>query len=176
MRQVENESGAAEVGRLLAGAAEAIASVRYCWLVTAAETRGVNSRPMGRLPRDPGESEWKIRFITDGRSRKVSDIRRDGKVAVVFQRDPDDAYVTLIGTATLRGDASEVRRRWKNAYNIYFPTEQDRANAAFIEVDVERMELWIRGVTPEPFGLHPTVLERDAKGAWRVIPGDRNAA
>jgi hypothetical protein len=30
------------------------------------------------------------------------------------------------------------------------------------------MELWIRGVTPEPFGLRATVLERDA-GGWRLV-------
>ncbi len=31
------------------------------------------------------------------------------------------------------------------------------------------MELWIRGVTPEPFGLRATVLERDASGGRRVV-------
>jgi general stress protein 26 len=122
--------------------------------------------------RDPDEDEWKIRFVTDGRSRKACDIRRDGKVTIVFQHDPEDAYVTLIGRASLRESASEVRRRWKRAYDAYFPGEQDRANAAFVEVEVERMELWIRGVTPEPFGLQTTTLERDAGGAWRLIPGD----
>jgi hypothetical protein len=35
------------------------------------------------------------------------------------------------------------------------------------------MEVWIRGVTPEPFGLLPTKLER-GEGAWRSR--DRNAA
>jgi hypothetical protein len=28
------------------------------------------------------------------------------------------------------------------------------------------MELWIRGVTPEPFGLQATKLAREADGAW----------
>jgi general stress protein 26 len=102
--------------------------------------------------------------------------RRAGKVAVIFQHDADDAFVTLIGRATLREGASEVRQRWKDAYDAYFPSEPDRANATFVEVDVERMEIWIRGVTPEPFGLHTTMLERDAGGAWRLLPGDRNAA
>ena len=32
------------------------------------------------------------------------------------------------------------------------------------------MELWIRGVTPEPFGLRATVLERD-HGGWRLVGG-----
>jgi hypothetical protein len=43
------------------------------------------------------------------------------------------------------------------------------ANAAFIEVEIKRMELWIGGVTPEPFGLRPTVLERVSGGEWRLV-------
>ena len=42
-----------EVSRLLAGAAKVIARVRYCWLVTEAETGGVCARPMGRLRPGP---------------------------------------------------------------------------------------------------------------------------
>jgi general stress protein 26 len=176
MSRVEDKGDALEVGRLLAGAAKAIASVRYCWLVTEAEAGGASPRPVGRLPPDPEDHDWTIRFITDGRSRKASDIRRAGKVVVIFQHDADDAFVTLNGVATLREGAPELRRRWKDSYDAYFPSEADRANAAFVEIDVERMELWIRGVTPEPFGLRATMLERDAKGAWQLIPGDSNAA
>ena len=33
------------------------------------------------------------------------------------------------------------------------------------------MELSDRGVTPEPFGLQATVLERDGAGGWRAIAG-----
>jgi len=170
MSQLEDERDGAEVSRLLAGAAKTVASARYCWLATTAENGCVNARPMGRLPRAPDEGDWTIRFVTDGRSRKASDIRRARKVTLIFQHDADDAFVTLTGTAMLREDASEVRRRWKNAYNVFFPTEQERANAAFVEIGAERMECWIRGVTPEPFGLYPTILERDASGDWRLIP------
>lgn len=168
MSRAEDERETVEVSRLLAGAAKALATLRNCWLVIAAEGSGVNARPMERLKRDPDENEWKIRFLTDGRSRKASELRRDGKVAVIFQRDPDDAFVTVIGTARLREEPSEVRRRWQRAYDIYFPSERDRASAAFVEVEAERLELWIRGVTPEPFGLKATVLERDASG-WCLV-------
>ncbi len=176
MSRAADEREAVEVSRLLAGAAKAFATVRYCWLATAAERSGVHARPMERLKREPDESEWKLRFLTDGRSRKASELRRDGKVAVILQHDPDDAFVTVVGTARLREEASEVRRRWKRAYDVYFPSDQDRSSAAFVEVEAERLELWIRGVTPEPFGLHPTILERDAGGAWRLVRGGRNAA
>jgi general stress protein 26 len=172
MSQAKGERNDVEIGRLLAGAAKTIAGVRYCWLVTDAASGIANARPMGRLPSD--ENDWTIRFVTGGRSRKASDIRRAGEVGLIFQRDQDDAFVVLTGKATLIERASDVDRLWKAAYDAYFPNATERANAAFVEVDVARMELWIRGVTPEPFGLLPSVLERDAGSAWRL--SDRTAA
>jgi general stress protein 26 len=173
MSQTEDGRDDGEVSRLLAGAAKTIAKVRYCWLVTEAESGSASARPMGRVQPETDQNDWTIRYITDGRSRKASDIRRAGKVALLFQRGADDAFVVLSGRATLLESASEVRQLWKDAYNAHFSTEADRPNAAFVQVDVERMELWIRGVTPEPFGLR-TTIERDAGGIWRL--SDRNAA
>jgi general stress protein 26 len=175
MSRAEDEPHRTEASRLLA-AARAIANARWCWLATA-ERAGVPClRPMGRLPPEPNDDDWTIRFVTDGRSRKASDIRRTARIALIFQHEADDAFVALTGAARLCEEASEVRRRWKDAYNRYFPTESDRANAAFLVVEAERLELWIRGVTPEPFGLQATALERDAAGAWRLVGGDRAAA
>jgi general stress protein 26 len=169
MLEANDKPGADEVSRLLAGAAKTMASARYCWLATAVGAGVPNIRPMGRIMRDADEDEWKIRFLTDGRSRKASDMRRGSEVTIILHHEPDLAYVTLTGRAELHDRASEVRERWKDAYNVYFRNETDRANAIFVEVDATRMELWIRGVTPEPFGLQTTVLERDVRGGWRVI-------
>jgi general stress protein 26 len=95
-------------------------------------------------------------------------MRRASEVSILFQHDPDLAFVTLIGKATLHENACETRARWKPAYDVYFPSDTDRAKAIFVEVEAQRMELWIRGVTPEPLGLRATVLERDAED-WRLI-------
>jgi general stress protein 26 len=168
MLGTKDKCDSAAVSHLLAGAAKTIESARYCWLATAAENGLVNMRPMGRLMHDAGEDEWTIRFITDARTRKVADMRRAGRVTIIFQHDPDDAFVTLIGKATLCESESEVGGRWKDAYGAYFPTEQDRANAIFVKVDIERMELWIRGVTPEPYGMRATIIEREAGRGWRL--------
>lgn len=170
MLQTKTRPGAVDVTPLLEGAAKTTRSVRYCWLMTGPEAGAPRARPMGRVLNDPGEDDWTIRFLTDGRSRKAADMRRANEVTILFQHDPDLAFVTLIGKAALHEDAAETRRRWKPAYDLYFPGETDRANAIFVEVEVERMELWIRGVTPEPFGLKATALERDADG-WRLIGG-----
>jgi general stress protein 26 len=176
MRGAENEYDAADVDRLIAGAAKTMASVRYCWLATSSEDGGFSARPMGRLPREDGDAEWTIRLLTDGRSRKAAQIRRSARVVLTFQHDANDAFVQAFGAARLRESASEVLPRWKSAYDVYFPTEQDRASASFVEIEVERMELWIRGVTPEPFGLFPTVLERAESRGWRLAPRSPSAA
>jgi general stress protein 26 len=155
-----------EVTRLLEGAARTIASVRYGWLVT--EGDGIHARPMGRIPAEAGEAALTIRFLADGRSSKAMQIRHRGKVTAIYENQSTDGYVTVTGTAVLQDDPTVVGRRWKRHYEAYFPTEADRAHALFVDVAIERLELWIRGVTPEPFGLKPTMLEREADG-WRLV-------
>ena len=56
MLRVEDERDAIVIGRLLAGAAKAIAT----WLVTEAETRGANVRPMGRISPVPDGNDWTL--------------------------------------------------------------------------------------------------------------------
>ena len=85
----------ADVSRLMTGAAKTMRSARYCWLMTAAEAGAPHVRPMGRVLNDPGEDEWRIRFLTDGRSHKVADMRRASEVSILFQHDPDLAFVTI---------------------------------------------------------------------------------
>ena len=169
MSQTTEQHDALDVSRLLAGAAKTVASARYCWLATASEAGPPRLRPMGRMLPTPARTSGRSGSSPTAVRARRADMRREGEVAILFQHDPDLAFVTLIGKAALHDSASEVRERWKRAYDVYFPTETDRANAIFVEVEVERMELWIRGVTPEPFGLRATVLERDAGGGWRVV-------
>jgi general stress protein 26 len=171
MAATERTDAAAQADRLLAGAAEAVAGMRNFWLVTAGAGGAAQARPVERLRRDPYDEAWRIRFLTDGRSRKAAEIRRDGRVTAIFQRDADDAFVAVSGRARLREEEAERSRRWKRAFDGFFPTEAERAHAVFVEIEAERLELWIRGVTPEPFGLRPTMLERAADGGWRLVEG-----
>jgi general stress protein 26 len=160
-----------EVNGLLAGASKTMAGARSCWLVTATADGGVDARPMGRLQAEPGDDAWLVRFISDARSHKAADIKRAAKVAVIFEVPADDAYVTLVGRAAVKDSAADVRRLWKAAYDAFFPSETDKQNAIFLEILAERLELWIKGVTPEPFAAYTTVLERKAGGDWLVVAG-----
>lgn len=161
-----NDSATTEVRKLLTAASEVLADAPVSWLITAGEEGEVNVRPMGGL-RVVGPGRLKMLYLADARSRKSSDIRRAGRSTVVVQNG-DDAFVSVAGFTALLEDASEVCKHWIGAYDRYFPTEQDRGNAVLIEIDVRRMDLWIRGVTPEPFGLRSMRLAQDADGTWRV--------
>ena len=101
MLETKAKPDSLDVSRLMAGAAKTMRSARYCWLATASEAGAPHVRPMGRVLNDPGEDEWKIRFLTDGRSHKVADMRRASAVTILFQHDPDLAFATLIGRAAL---------------------------------------------------------------------------
>jgi general stress protein 26 len=157
----------ADVDRLLDAAVGTVGRVRYCWLITDAGDGAVRTRPMGRLPADAGDDPWLMRFLTDGHSPKAADMRREPRVSVIFDDDPRDAYVAVAGKVRLIEDRAEVCRRWLRRYEAYFPDGPERSSAIFLAVEVSRIELWIKGVTPEPFGLKTTVLERDEGRRWR---------
>lgn len=160
------------IRRLQDATAEVISRVRYCWLVTQARNGAGNARPMGRIQPDRAESSWTLRFVTDRRSHKAAAIEHTPDVELIFQDAAQEAFVALGGSAQLLTDPVRVRELWKRGYDVYFPTESDRANAIFVEVEIELMRLWIRGVTPEPFGLQPVVLGRDAGCNWEVRSAD----
>jgi general stress protein 26 len=166
MPLVKDELRNEEVAKLVAATETLVRNAPDCWLITVSETGGANARPMGRVLPTSTLETWTIQLLTDGRSRKVSEIRRTPAVKLAFQRDSDQAFAALAGLARLINEPSDVTRLWRKRYDVHFATDADRANAAFLELTVDRMELWIRGVTPEPFGLHPTIVDRTAEGGW----------
>jgi general stress protein 26 len=149
---------------LLAGARRVISGVRVCWLITHGERQAVFVRPMGRLL---DATDWSIRFVTDRRSRKVVNLRQCANVELIFQDSHAEAFVLVSGAARILESAVEIERFWKESFRVYFPSKEDQGNVVFVEVNANRMDLWIRGVTPEPFGLAPTVLKRrETDGSW----------
>ena len=160
-----------DIARLVDSAARTVAEARFSWLVTADDDGVPRLRPMGRLPPEPGDDVWTLRFVTDGRSAKAANLRRAGRAALTFEREAEEAFVGLAGVARLVEDRTEIGRRWKRSYDPFFPTDEDKANAVFLIVEADRLDLWIRGVTPEPFGLKTITLARDSQGRWSLKRG-----
>jgi general stress protein 26 len=75
---------------MLAGAAKAIKALRYCWLVNR-DGETVQARPMGHQLLDSGK-DLQCWFLADLRSRKVSALRRNATINIIFYDERDDAY------------------------------------------------------------------------------------
>src|SRR4029077_5593188 len=63
-----------------------------------------------------------------------------------------------------------MRTMWSSDMDAHFPPGFADANMIVIQVDVDRIEVHVRGLTPEPFGAGRTLLERQSDGTWRFIP------
>jgi len=86
---------------------------------------------------------------------------------LIFE-DADDAFVSVAGAAEVISDSAVIGRRWIPDYDRIFPSATDKANAVFIDVRAEELRLWIRELTPEPFGVRSLTLRRPLDGDWHL--------
>jgi general stress protein 26 len=156
------------VDRLLAAARATMSKVTDCWAATPSLDGGVSTRVVAPIAGVPGEEDWTIWIATSGGSRKAAEIRRAGRLTLGYQHHPDRSYVALMGRAMLIEDRDHIRGRWREAWRLYFPGGPDDPDTIFVKLTVERIELCVPGVSPEPFGSCYDVLERDAERRWRV--------
>ena len=160
----------ADIVRYLAAARETIAEVPICWLATRSLDGGTNARAVSTSAGPPGSDEWCRRFLVRRSSRKVAELRAAPQVTLAFQNASGDRYIALGGRASIIEDTREMRTLWPSEFDARFPPGFADANMIVIRVDVDRIEVHARGLTPEPFGHGRTLLERQVSGSWRFIP------
>jgi general stress protein 26 len=159
-----------QIREFLKAAQETIAAVPICWLVTRSLEGGTNARAVNTSPGPAGSDEWTRRFLVRRSSRKVGEMRAAPLITLAFQHPSGDRYVALGGHATIIDDIAEMRTLWSTDLDAHFPPGFADANMIVIKVDVDRIEVHVRGLTPEPFGAGRTLLERQSEGTWRFIP------
>ena len=91
-------------------------------------------------------------------------------VSLACQHASGDRYVALGGRATIIDDLKEMRSLWSSELDAIMPAGFADANMIVVRLDVDRIEVHVRGLTPEPFGTGRTLLERQPDGSWRYIP------
>jgi general stress protein 26 len=159
-----------EILQFLTAARETIAAVPVCWLTTRSLEGGTNARAVNSSAGPPGSDEWTRRFLVRRSSRKVAEMRAAPLVTLAFQHPSGDRYIALGGRATIIEDVAEMRTMWSSDLDAQFAPGFADANMIVIQVDVSRIEVHVRGLTPEPFGAGRTLLERQPAGSWRFIP------
>jgi general stress protein 26 len=159
-----------DILQFLDAAGETIAAVPVCWLATRSLEGGTNARAVSSSAGPSQSDEWTRRFLVRRSSRKVAEMRAAPLVTLAFQHPSGDRYIALGGRATIIDDVAEMRTMWPSELDARFPPGFADANMIVIQVDVDRIEVHVRGLTPGPFGAGRTLLERQSAGSWRFIP------
>ena len=159
-----------QIARFLAAARETIAEVRFCWLATRATDGGANARAVHVHAGAAGTDEWTRRFVVRWESRKVAEMHLAPRVTLAYQHNSGDAYVALGGQASLIDDKAEMRELWPATADTQFPPGFADKHMMVVRVEVDRIEVHVRGVTREPFGHGRTLIERNGTGGWRFVP------
>ena len=101
------------VEQILLVAKDTTAKVPNCWAVTADQRGGANARVVQPFFSQLDQDSWVVRFLTSGRSRKVTEIVSSGRILLGYQYDPEQAYVTLVGAASIIDDRGYLQDKWR---------------------------------------------------------------
>ncbi len=159
-----------QVAQFLDAARETISTVRYCWVATHAHEGGANARAVRVWAGKSGEDEWTRRFIARRTSRKIGEIRSDPKVTLAYQADGGNAYVALGGSAMLIDDPPQIAELWPEGVKTGSAAGSVEAGMLVVSINVDRIEVHVKGVTAEPFGHGRTLLDRISQDEWRFVP------
>ena len=144
--------------QVISAAQEIIKEARYATLVTL----GDDGRPQARIV-DPfaPEADFSIWIATNPLTRKVSEVRRDSRVTLLYFNAVAGEYVTVPGTATLVADSAEKARHWKEEWAAFYKGGPLGDGYLLIRVRPTRLEVVSprRGLVNDPETWRPVMVE-----------------
>ena len=103
------------------------------------DARGnAHSRPMVAVSHG-GDELW---FFTRADSRKVDELRRDGRILLDYAGGGHQSYVSLVGRAEVIRDSAKARELWAEPVRTWFPDGPDDPEIALVRVEVDSAEYW----------------------------------
>ena len=143
---------------IIAAAKEVMKAARYATLVTIGEL----SRPQARIvdPATP-EQDLTIWIATNPLTRKVTEIRNDGRVTLLYFNATGGEYVTVLGMAALVSDSSTKIRHWKADWAPFYKSGPRGADYLLIRVKPTRLEVVspARKIVGDPKTWRPVIVD-----------------
>src|SRR4051812_22449684 len=149
---------------IIAAARDVMTAARYATLVTI----GSDGRPQARIV-DPfvAERDLTIWVATNPLTRKAADIKRDGRVTLLYFDAAASEYVTVIGNATLVADSATKAKHWKTDWAAFYKGGPLGGDYLLIRVRPTRLEVVApnHGVLNDPVTWRPATIEIPNKRA-----------
>ena len=152
------QPGSPSRSQVIAAAKDVMQTARYSTLVTIGE----DGQPQARIV-DPfvPDSAFTIWIATNPLTRKVTEIRRDPRVTLLYFNAAAGEYVTVLGTATLIADSSEKARHWKAEWAAYYKDGPRGDAYLLIRVRPSRLEVVSprHGLVNDPKSWRPVIVD-----------------
>ena len=148
----------------LAAATDIVHKARYCTLVTLGDDGHPQARIVDPLGPDASFTTW---IATNPLTRKVAQIRRDSRVALLCFDAATSSYVTVLGRGAIVTDAAEKARRWKDEWTPFYASGANGNDVMLIRLTPIRLEIVgvDRGFAGDPKTWRPLTIEFPARGA-----------
>lgn len=153
-----------EVGKVLHAVLSTMKAEQYCFFITLDES----GQPQARLVAAAGiEPDMRVWIITSPETRKVGEIRRDGRATMAFSDNKGEGYATLIGQARLVSGLIQKKALWKFEYGAFFPGGPEGNDSILVEFVPHRIEVmhFHLKIGIWPWEFKPAVLLREG-GMW----------
>jgi general stress protein 26 len=125
--------------QVLKAAREVIAKARYATFVTVDDA----GRPQARIvdPAPPEGEVFHVWFATNVRTRKVAELKADGRSALAWFDRGGMATLTLRGRAEVVADPAEKARRWRKAWAPFYPGGASDPDLVLIRFQPSSLEI-----------------------------------
>ncbi len=144
--------------RILSAATELMRTARFCTFVTLDGEGQPEARVMEPFAPDADMTVW---MATNASTRKVSQIRANPRVTLLYFDQAHNAWVALTGRADLVSDPAEKAKRWNEGWSGFYKNRNLGDDYLLIRVKATRLEILDpgRGMNPDPVTWQPVALD-----------------
>ena len=132
MKELHGHEGMAKI-------AELIKFIRICMMTTAAGDGSFDSRPMATQKTEFDGTLW---FLTRNESGKVSEIKNDDHIGLMYSDPGDSSYVAIKGRAQVGRDQAKIHELWNPMYKAWFPEGEEDPAITVLKVEVSEAQYW----------------------------------
>jgi len=124
--------------QIIAAARDIMTRARYATLTTIGEDGQPQARIMDPMVPDKDMTVW---VGTNPLSRKVGEIRKNGRVTLLYFNTTRLEYATLTGVADIVTDKAEKARHWKAEWSSFYKEGAKGDDFVLIRVRPARIEI-----------------------------------
>ncbi|MFH0991371.1 MAG: pyridoxamine 5'-phosphate oxidase family protein [bacterium] len=148
-------------------ARELMKAADYCFFITQGERNDIHSRLMH--PFEP-DQEFNVWLGASPKSRKVHEVLKQGKVTLSYLNPRSNAYVTLLGTATIETSQEIKHKYWRAYWSDMYPGGPENTDYIVIKITPYQIEMmnFKESALPQPYSLKPLGLTR-VNNEWALI-------